>query len=415
MKIILKIAWRNLWRHTRRTLLTVATVSLGLALLLIFLGLGDGGHYQMIESAVRMGSGHVVIQKKGYQKRGGIDRVLDEKDLRNAESWAKDMNGSFPIRYILRRTLASGLASSSDGAAGVQIIGIQPREERKASQFDEKLIQGEFLDSNDGDRVIIGEGVARKLSLNVGEKMVMMAQAAHTAEIQSLLVRVGGIMHTGLEEFDQIMVLMPLATSQKLLMLKGEVHQVAILMESGRQSESLAAMGKKGLTQMEVLSWGEVLPELKDFIRIDDGGNYVFQVVIFLLIGFTVVNTLLMSVLERNREFALMDALGLTPGKRFLMVILEAIFIATLSVLVGFVLGYAGHLYLHVHGLPLDLFYSGDITAAGVAFEPIVYSELSLNRIVGSMILVFGLTLLLAILPARRAARIGDIHLLGHK
>ena len=166
---------------------------------------------------------------------------------------------------------------------------------------------------------------------------------------------------------------------------------------------------------MEVLSWGEVLPELKDFIRIDDGGNYLFNLVIFLLIGFTVLNTLLMSVLERNREYALLDALGLTPGKRFAMVILEATVIAALAVVVGLTLGYGVHLYLHFHGLPLDLFYSGDISAAGVTLDPVIYSDLSLNRIVGSMLLVFGLILMLALIPARHAARRGDVHLLVQK
>ncbi len=415
MKIVLIIAWRNLWRRARRTLLTVASAASGLALLLIFLGIGDGGHSQMIESAVRMGSGHVVIQQKGYRERGGIGRVLDENQLRMAESWAKSATGKFPIRYIARRTFASGLASSSDGATGVLIIGIQPGVEREASQFDDKLIKGEFLNPDDRDRVIIGEGVARKLSLDVGQKLVLMAQAAHVAEIQSRLVRVGGIMRAGLEEFDQVLVLMPLTTSQQLLMLDGEVHQVALLMDSEHLSEDLASLGKKQLPEMEVLSWGEVLPELKDFIRIDDGGNYLFNLVIFLLIGFTVLNTLLMSVLERNREYALLDALGLTPGKRFAMVILEATVIAALAVVVGLTLGYGVHLYLHFHGLPLDLFYSGDISAAGVTLDPVIYSDLSLNRIVGSMLLVFGLILMLALIPARHAARRGDVHLLVQK
>ncbi len=415
MKIVLIIAWRNLWRHPRRTLLTVGSAALGLALLLIFLGLGDGGHAQMIESAVRMGSGHVVIQQKGYQTRGGVANVLKGPDLRLAESWAKAASESFPIRHVLRRTFASGLASSADGATGVQIIGIQPGLERDASRFDEKVIRGEFLHADARDRVIIGEGVARKLSLDVGEKLVLMAQAAHSAEIQSRLVRVSGIMRIGMEEFDQIIVLIPITTAQQLLRLDGDVHQVALLMESERLSEHLASLGQRQLPQMEVLSWGEVLPEVNDFILIDDGGYYLFILIIFLLIGFTVLNTLLMSVLERNREFALLDALGLTPSKRFTMVTLEAAWIAVLSVLIGLTLGYAAHLYLHHHGLPLDLFYTGDMSAAGVAFDPVIYSELSMGRIVGSLLLVFGLTLILSFVPARHAARPGDVRLLVQK
>ncbi len=369
----------------------------------------------MIESAVRMGSGHVVIQQKDYQSRGGIDRLLDEQSVRAVESWVMSAERTFPIRHVLRRAFASGMASSADGATGVQIIGIQPALESEASQFDEKLIKGEFLTPDDRDRVIIGEGVARKLSLDVGAKLVLMAQAAHVAEIQSRLVRVSGIMRVGMEEFDQVILLIPLATAQQLLLLDGEVHQLALLMENERLSENLASLGRAQLPQMEDLSWGEALPELKDFIRLDDGGSYLFNLIVFLLIGFTVLNTLLMSVLERNREFALLDALGLTPTKRFVMVILEAVCIAALSVVCGFTLGYSGHLYLHYYGLPLDLFYTGEVSAAGVAFEPVIYSALSVNRILGSMLLIFGLTLILALVPARHAARPGDVHLLVQK
>jgi len=413
MWIVLKIAWRNLWRKPRRTVLTVVTISLGLALLLIFFGIGDGGHNQMIEAAVRMGSGHVVIQQKEYHAKGGIDRLLDIAQKQRAEEWIRDMEPLFPIQHILMRTYASGLASSSDGSAGVQIIGIEPQSERVASRFDDKLIAGDFLDSMSGNEVILGEGVAQRLDLGVGEKMVLMAQGAGSTEIQSQLVRVKGILRTGLEESDQTLVLLPLAASQEFLNLGEGIHQVAILMSHSGPSTQVAKMGKKRLPSLEVLSWGEAMPELVDFIRIDNGGNYIMNIVLFLLIAFTVLNTLLMSVLERGKEFGLLHSLGLTPIKRFLMILLEATFMAALSGLVGFGIGYALHLYLNIHGLPLDLFYSGELSAVGVTFDPVIYSDLSAGRIFSSLALVFLLTLTLGLVPAWRAARSGNIHLLG--
>ncbi len=413
MSIVLKIAWRNLWRKPRRTLLTVSTISLGLALLLIFLGLGDGGHEQMIESAVHMGSGHVLVQQEGYQEQGGINRLLTPEEIRSVETWGQEMKGRFPIRHILRRTFVSGLASSADGATGVQLIGIQPLAEMQASDFDEKLIEGEFLKADDGDWVILGQGVAHKLALEVGEKLVLMAQGADSVEIRSRLVRVRGILRTGLEEQDQALALMPLGASQEFLDLGARVHQIALLMRDARFSQELANIGQQKFSALEVLSWGEALPELKQFIVIDDGGNYVMNLILFLLISFTVLNTLLMSVLERGREFALLHCLGLTPGKRFIMVLVEAFFIAFLSALTGFGLGYGVHLYLSRHGLPLDLFYSGELSAAGVAFDPVMYSHLSPARILQSMVLVFGLTLLLSLVPAWRAAQSTDVHSLG--
>ncbi len=414
LKIILVIAWRNLWRNRRRTLLTAGTVALGLALLLVFLGIGDGSHRQMIQSAVRLGSAHVAAQAGGYQARGGIERTLSGAQVARISSWVQSYKKELGITYVLPRVFASGLASSADGATGVRLIGLEPGLEKAASSFDEKLVGGRFLTSADGNGAVIGEGVARKLELQPGEKFVLMAQAAGSAEIQSLLLRVAGIIRTGLEDFDQATILIPLPIAQQLLRLGNSVHQVAIMLNQLDDSEKAARLAKEDLpSDMEFLSWLELMPELRDFIKIDDGGSYVFNSLFFLIIAFLVANTLLMSVLERRREFALLDALGFTPVRRFLLVIFEASWIAILAVTVGTALGYAGHLYFYHKGLPLDLFYSSDVSAGGAVIDPVLYSYLAWSRIAGAAGLVFALTFLLALVPAWRGAKGQDAHLLG--
>lgn len=412
--ILITIAWRNLWRHTRRTLLTAVTVALGLTLLMINFGLGDGGHAQMIDSAVRMCSGHVVIQADGYQKQGGIERALGPDQLQRIEGVLKSEGADFPIQSVVRRVFGSGLASSADGSAGVQIIGIQPSLEAQSSIYPEKVAKGEFLVDGDQDEVLIGQGIARKLKLEVGDKLVFMAQAAGTSDIQSRLAHVKGILATGQEEFDQVLVLAPLSYCQDFFHLPGQAHQVAVLMDDHRPSDSLRdALSARLAKDVEVLSWDQALPELRDFIRVDDGGNYVGNLFLYVLIGFMVLNTLLMSVLERRREFSLLDALGLPAADRFVMVLIEAGFIAALSCVLGLALGYSAHLYFKIHGLPLDIFYSGELTAAGVAMDPILYSSLSAGRIVMAISVTFGMALLLALFPALRAARRGSVKILG--
>ena len=413
--MIVRIAWRNLWRRTRRTLLTVLTVALGLALLLISVGLGDGAHRQMIDSAVRLGSGHLIIQQAGYLESSEVGQVLSGPQLAEVEEWVEKNRTRFPIRQRLPRVFASGLASSADGATGVRIIGIVPVLEQEVSIFHEKIVGGSFLDPEDSNSAVIGEGIARKLEVKLGEKVVLMAQAANSPEIQSQLVRVSGIMRTGMDQYDQMLVLIPMKTAQELLHLGESVHQVAVFLDRADSAESLALLGKQDLANLEILAWSEALPELRDFIRIDDGGNYVFLIFLFILIAFTVMNTLLMSVLERSREFALLDALGLTPSRRFAMIFVEALFVAIFSVALGFVVGYSGHLYLHVYGLPMDIFYSGEISVAGVTMDPVMYSELSLKRILGSLALIVLLILVLSLVPALRAARTGNVHLLGRQ
>lgn len=412
--MLIRIAWRNLWRNRRRTLLTVCSVALGLTLLLVSLGLGDGGHRQMIDSAVRMGSGHVIVQARGYQERAELEMTLSGDEVQRVLEWVREARDRFPIRLALSRVFVSGLASSADGSTGMRLIGVEADKERQVSLFHEKIIRGSDLRAGDPDHVVIGEGISRKLSLQPGSKLVVMAQAFGGKEIEAHLFRVSGILRSGVEDVDESLVLASLPAAQKFLKLGSRVHQVAVFLDDEKQSWPLAQTGKGALKGLEVLDWSEALPELRDYIRIDDGGNYVFQVFIFILVAFTVMNTLQMSVLERQREFALLDALGLNPRSRFLMVVLEAIFVALLSGTLGLLLGYSAHLYLHVHGLPLELFSNSDISAAGVTLDPILYSDLSFERIAGSLLLVVLLTVILGISPALRAARSSDAHLLGH-
>lgn len=410
---LIVIAWRNVWRQPRRTILTVVTIALGLALLLVSIGLGDGGHYQMIESAVSMGSGHVVIQERGYQESGDAGKLLSPEDQHRAVKWIDDVRTRFRVRDVVERVFASGLASSAEDAAGVLIMGIEPGDANSISAFADKLVAGSFPEGRDSERAVLGQGVARKLGLRVGEKFVITAQSVKGSQIQSTLVRAGGVMHTGLEDLDEGAVLLPIETLQRFLNMDHGVHQIAVILEQSRPSQRLADLGKKRLPGLEVLSWSEALPELRDFIVLDDAGNYMFNLVIFILVAFLVMNTLQMSVLERNREFALLDALGMPPGKRFAMIIVEGLLVAALASGAGLGLGLAAHRFLSVHGLPMDLFYSGEISAAGVAFDPVIYSDLSINRVAGSTAVVFVVTLVLALFPARRAARAGDPHLLG--
>ncbi len=413
MKVIWTLGWRNLWRHRKRTILTTLTIALGLALYLISLALNDGGHHQIVESVVRMGSGHVVIQAPGYFESGGVERFLEPTQWRPAFENLPAFGAGLGVRHVVPRVFASGLASSADGASGVLLIGSEPNREREASEFADRLVEGEFLDADDVPQAVVGHGVGRKLALGIGDRMVLTAQAARGGELESILVRVAGIVRTGVEEMDELLVMIPLTTAAEFLRMGDRVHQIAVVLDDAANSGRLASVARSQFPDLEILTWEQAHPEVVDYIRIDNAGNHIFSMVLFTLIGFLVLNTLLMSVLERTREFALLDALGVAPHQRFQMVMLEAVIVAAMASAAGLALGYGVHLYLAIHGLPLDLFVSGDLTVAGVAFDPVIYSELSTRRILQTVSLVFGLAMVLALVPARRAAKPGEIGILG--
>lgn len=416
MKIILKLAWRNLGRNRRRTVLTAATVALGLALLLVTFGLGDGSHLQMIDNAVRMGSGHVLIQHQGYHDHGGVQRALEARTLSQVRVWIEQEAFDGSVQSRVERVFSTGLASSADGSTAVRVIGSQPGPESEASKFGEKLVAGEFLSSETGDQAVVGAGVARKLGVGLGSKFVVLSQASGSAELQSRLLRVHGILRTGMDELDQRLVIIPLEAAQELLLLPGQVHQVAVFMEDVEGAHALARRGRTDLpVSAEVLDWAEAMPELIEFIRMDNAGNYLFNGIFLLLIAFVVLNTLMMSALERRREYALLDALGLTPAGRFFMMFTEAVLLALFSTAAGLALGYGAHLYLESHGLPLEAFYDGegDLSAAGAVMDPVLYSRLSNERLLVSASIIMFLTMILALVPAWRAGRRVSVQLLG--
>ncbi|MCY3775229.1 MAG: ABC transporter permease [Candidatus Aminicenantes bacterium] len=416
MKIILKLAWRNLGRNRRRTVLTAATVALGLALLLVTFGLGDGSHLQMIDNAVRMGSGHVLIQHQGYHDHGGVQRALEAETLSQVRVWIEQEGFDGSVQNRVERVFSTGLASSADGSTAVRVIGSQPGPESEASKFGEKLVTGEFLSSETGDQAVVGAGVARKLRVGLGSKFVVLSQASGSAELQSRLLRVHGILRTGMDELDQRLVIIPLEAAQELLLLPGQVHQVAVFMEDVEGAHALARRGRTDLpASAEVLDWAEAMPELIEFIRMDNAGNYLFNGIFLLLIAFVVLNTLMMSALERRREYALLDALGLSPAGRFLMMFTEAVLLALFSTAAGLALGYGAHLYLESHGLPLEAFYDGegDLSAAGAVMDPVLYSRLSNERLLASASIIMFLTMILALVPAWRAGRRVSVQLLG--
>jgi ABC-type lipoprotein release transport system permease subunit len=411
MAILLRLAWRNLWRHPRRTLLTAGAVALGLALVLIFLGIQDGQHRQMIESAVRMGSGHVLVQVPGYHRSRRVDMQVPAETAARVRAWAQVASPA-GVEAVLPRASVSGLLSSADGATGVSLLGIDPAAEAHVSRLASRVAEGRFLEADDRGLMVIGRGVARVLRARPGSRVVVMAQGAGEGEIRSALFRVAGILETGLEEIDEALALAPLTAVQDLLALRGGVHQVALILEDQDAAPAVARAASSPFPELEALTWADADPQLAAFIKIDDGGTYVFDAIFFVLIGFMLLNTLLMAVLERRREIALLGALGLTAGRRLAMVLLEALMLGTVGIAAGLALGLAGHAYFAVHGLPLAWFTSQSFEAAGVMLDPVWYSVLTPARVGGAVGLVFVLTLALSLIPARHAARPVDPNLL---
>jgi ABC-type lipoprotein release transport system permease subunit len=409
MGVVIRLAWRNLWRRPSRTILTGSGVALGLGLLLTMLGLGDGSHLQMIDAAVGMGSAHVLVQARGYQSRRAVELTIPADTVPRVAAWAR---GKDDVAAVLPRAFASALLSSADGAAGVMLIGVDGPAEAAVSRFAARVREGRFIAAHDRGVAVIGSGVARVLHAGVGSRIVVMAQGANERDVRSSLLRVVGVVHTGLDEVDRGLLLVPLASAQELLGLGGSVHQLGLILREQAGSAARAAAARRAFPRLEALTWAEADPDVETAIRLDDGGHYLFNAIFFVIIGFMVLNTLLMSVLERRREMALLGALGLPAGRRRLMVMTEAVMLAGLAVVAGVALGAGVNAYFHVHGLPLAWFTDQPFESGGVLIDPVMYAHLTVRRVAGSAALVVALTLGLSLVAARHAAKPVDPGLL---
>jgi ABC-type lipoprotein release transport system permease subunit len=415
LSLLVKIGWRNLWRNPRGTMLTALALGMGLALLLVSLGFLDGSHEQMIAEAVRLGSGHVAIQAKGYQDAGSQELLLPARVVSVAEEFLHTEAMKDVVRGVSPRVLASGLLSSAANAEGVSIVGVVPREEQAVSLIPQRVVAGAYLNDDGPSEVVIGTELAGKLEVKIGSKVVLMTQAVRPpgaeadraeGEMQSTLWRVSGIFRTGLQAIDAHIIHLRLSQSQALLGVPDQVTQIAILLAQEGDSQVVA----KGLRQqlagipVEVLTWRESTPMLVQSFRLDEAFNYVMNGVVLAMVGLGIFNTILMRALERRYEFGVCTALGLRPRQLAEMLIGESLALTAISLAMGLALGLGIHHHFATAGLDLRWLFKTGLPTAFV-FDPIIYPRLSLRRIAWSVSIVFMMATIMSFYPALKAAR----------
>jgi ABC-type lipoprotein release transport system permease subunit len=414
--LLVKLGWRNLWRNPRGTLLTALALGLGLTLLLVSLGLLDGSQQQMVANAVRFGTGDVVIQAQGYQDRASTELLLPAGVVSKTQVLLHTESLKHLVLGMSPRLLASGLLSSAANASGVSLMGVIPREERTVSLIPQRIVEGKYLNDDQQSGVVIGAELASKLAVKVGSKVVLMTQAvqppgteapdAGGGEMQSTLLRVSGIFRTGVQAIDAHVIQLPLPEAQALLGVPGRVTQVAVLLE--REGDSLRVA--RGLRKqfmglpVEILPWRESMPGVAQLFLLDEAFNYVMNGVVLAMVGLGILNTILMRVLERRYEFGLCSALGLRPGQLAVMIIGESLALTAISLVLGLVLGLSAQHYFATAGLDLRWFFKSSLPTA-LVFDPIIYSRLSLTRIVSSVGIVFLTATVISFYPAFKAAR----------
>lgn len=401
-----RMAWRNLWRHRTRTLIMTSAVAFSYALFLVSMGMGDNGHQQMLDAAAEGAGGDILVHADGYWASRSSDLVI-----RNGEDILSAVASTPGVEAAIPRVLVNGLVSSPVGNRPLMLQGIDPDREVALRDFSEDLTVGEYLtETTRDDPLILGATIAEKLELELGDRVVLTASGPD-GEITRALFHLVGILESDLPEMDENLGLTTLQAAQEAMSMEGMLTQVGVVQDPQIPSQALAesirqATGAIG-DGLEVLPWQEAIPEMVGFIEIDDAFLYIYLLVIFAVVAFAIANTFLMAVMERVREFGLLNALGLRGGGVARLLLAETVLMTLVAMAVGFILGYSGHLLLDHYGLPVAMWGVEDMEVSGVDFADMVMrSTITPIKWVAASVMVALITVGSAIYPALRASRL---------
>jgi ABC-type lipoprotein release transport system permease subunit len=347
MDVVFRMAWRNLWRNRRRTLLTAGAIAFSTVLLLAWVPIQFGAYELMIDYSLRVFPGHAQIQRPGYQ-----DEPQMRKTIPDAESLAGGLRNSGLYTGVSVRAQGFALISSETRSYGGQVVGVQPEFERSTSTIPGLVTQGRFLSSIDASEIVLGSALARNLKVKPGDEITILG-AAKDGSVAANILPVVGIFESGSNEIDRFFTLMPLHSFQDTFGMRNEAHVIAVVGRSvDEQPQLLAALRKAVLDRKDVtvLGWEQLMPGLKEGIQVDKVSGFIFLGILVAVVVFSILNTFLMSVLERTREFGLMLALGSRPRRLAGLMMLESLLLTLLGLMVGIIIGSMLVYWAHVAG-----------------------------------------------------------------
>jgi len=401
------LAWRNLWRHKRRTLITASSIAFGVLLAVTFTGAGDYFYTRMIDAGAKMGMGHLTVAAPDYNRAPS-----SKKRLQAAGELQKTLAALPEVSSVIARIQGQAMFASARKSVGGTFIAIDPAKETAANNlFIQALIEGEMLADISGKGIVLGSDLARKLQVSLGKKVVYTTTDSN-GNIVSAIARVKGVFKTGVSEVDGGLALLPLQSVQTVLAYQpDEVSFIAVNLHDQRASHVLrdTLQAQPAFSDVEVLNWQQTQPDLAGMIAVDKSANRISQWLIALLISAGILNTMLMSVLERVREFGVMMALGMSPRNLFGLVMLESFWLAVLGLIIGILVTIPWYLYMAETGIDLSSAYGDDFSFGGVLLDTVFKIRLFKESMIGILIALFSLALVAGAYPAWRAGRIPPV------
>lgn len=383
--MLMKLAWRNLWRQKRRTLLTATALALVLFLSLITRAFQEGSYTSNIKNAAKFYTGLIQLQNPEFSDSSSIDDVLPQ-----SETFISFARENPNIDVILPRLESFALAAKGERSKGALVLGVDPEAEDKYSSISSKIVQGSYIAAGQNS-VLVGGGLAQYLSLDVGDELVLYGMGYH-GQTAAGLYRVAGILHFPLQQLDSQLVYMPLDTAQSLYSLDQQVTAWVLNTEDLSGLPAIVNQLRRDYGKdVAVKDWKTLSPELAQQIALDKAGGIFLIYILYGIVGFGLFATILMTTLERQREFAVMLATGMLRRKLISLLVIESLFISIFGILLGLLISapVLGYFYFN----PLEITGAAAEVMLETGFEPIVPvsvdPHLALNQILVVLFILF--------------------------
>jgi putative ABC transport system permease protein len=410
LKTFVMISWRNMLRQKRRSLVVIASMAIGIFAMIISVGFLNGMTIQMVENTISTSLGHIAIHKKGYQ-----DNMKLEYNFYPEQTYYEILKKNKAIKSFARRVKIQGMIRSSEASRGVMVVGVDPDQEKTVSKlydYTSKKEGSRFLSDPSADEVLIARSLADKLDLYMGDKLVLMIQDENN-QIVGVGLQIVGFFETPVDAFDKFVVFTGIKKLQEITGLGDNISEITVLTDNKDSVDPVKkylvdSIDNKGL---EILSWKDMAPNLISAIKLMDTMMYIFFMIIFVTVIFSVANTLIMSIMERYHELGVMKCIGTRPSQIFFMVLFEAVNLGLVGLAAGIIVGVSLVIFFGQTGI--DLSFAMDALRKW-KIGSVIYPLILMKDILAATSVVLTTTIVAAIYPALKAARIKPLDALHY-
>jgi ABC-type lipoprotein release transport system permease subunit len=400
--MIVKLAWRNIWRNKRRTLITIASILFAVGLASFMESIQKGAWNNMINNVVNYYFGYAQIHQDGYWEEQTIDKAFDLKPE------LTQLDEELPaVGAVLPRLESFALASTGNQTKGVLVVGIDPEAENSMTNLRDRVSEGSYLEDGE-EAVLLAEGIAQMLQLEVGDTLVLISQGYHGVNAAGKFP-IKGIVHFGSPELNKQMVYLPLPTAQWFYGAEGLVTSLALKIDDPDEIKPTvkAIKAKLPMEEYEVMDWQELLPDLVQAKELDSAGNYIVYFILYMIIAFGIFGTVLMMTKEREYEFGILIAIGMQRMKLAAVVWLEVFILGIIGALAGIVAAMPVVWHFKLNPLRFSGAYAESMEKFG--FEPIFPAEFKLEHFLLQALIVLLITTVVAFYPLLKIRKLEPV------